>query len=89
MRTESIGKSPDRAPPVSKSVLSRIPNMYAHHVPKLEDLSEIGATLHSVVILAIARRSSMGRLRMVFSDAENSMAWFKTSSLLQRPPVLC
>ena len=89
MSTESIGKRPDRAPPASKSVLSRISNIYAHHIPKLEDLPEIGTTLHSVVILAIARRSSMGRLRMVFSDAENSMQWFKTSSLLQRPPVLC
>lgn len=89
MSMESIGKRPDKAPPASKSALSRISNKYACHVPEFVNLSEIRIALHSVVIFAMARRSSMGRLRMVFSEAENSMAWFKTSSLLKRPPVLC
>lgn len=40
---------------------------------------------HSVVILAIVKRSSTGRDRMVSSDPVNSIAWFSTSSSLKRP----
>ena len=38
-----------------------------------------------VVMFAMVRRSSTGILRMVCSDPVNSMAWFKTSSLLNKP----
>ncbi|KAI7091920.1 Homoaconitase [Hortaea werneckii] len=40
---------------------------------------------HSVVMLAIASRSSTGNERIVVVSPVNSIAWFKTSSLLNKP----
>src|SRR5438046_2252820 len=40
---------------------------------------------HSVVMFAMARRSSIGRLQRVSGEPANSMAWLRTSSLLKTP----